>query len=149
MEKIHEAILASAEATTKLADALTNSVLRQGRGIRNWMIGLSLAVIVVGAVVIWGRVEGIRTGETVRNTNQQNAELLDCLQDEQSDCFTRLRLNEKVVTDADRQLLAQEIMCVGFRLCPPGMTPENVPDLDGLVFVPEPEDIPTGTTTPE
>lgn len=140
MEKIHEAILASAEATTKLADALTSSVLKQGKGIRNWMIGLSLAVFVIGAVVIWGRVEGRNTGNNVRAAVEQNTELLACLQDETSECFTKLRFNEKIVTDADRKLLAQEIMCVGFRLCPPGMTPEDVPDLEGLVFVPETED---------
>lgn len=149
LTKTHQSMAAVATAMVGLTDALSESVLRQGRGTRNWLIAISLAVFVIGGVVIWGRIEGRQTSGNVREvlsvataTNEANAFLVSCLQDEESDCYTRLRLNEKVVTDADRQLLAQEIMCVGFRLCPPGMTPENVPDLDGLVYVPEPEEAP-------
>ncbi len=73
LRKTDTAILASANATDRLADALINSVLKQGRSMRNWMVVLSFAAIVSLGIGIWSAIQVTQTN----NRGQVNTENIE------------------------------------------------------------------------
>lgn len=140
---VQEAILANAKSMDRVASAIADAILQQQRSQRRWLAFLTVAVFVIGGVVVWGRVEGVKTGNNVtaaldvsRENNDHVAFLVACLQDEDSFCYEAIEAKERAVRDADRKLMAEEIICYTTGSCPPGMDRNNIPDLRDL---PDPE----------
>lgn len=131
LRKTDTAILASANATDRLADALINSVLKQGRSMRNWMVVLSIASMVSLCIGGWSAVQVTQTNNRGQVNPERIVNIASCVEPG-SECFNRVAEYNKAITDADRQLLALEIICYVTGECPPGMTPENIPDLEPL-----------------
>lgn len=141
---VSAAVSKNADAMLVVAASIGDAVTQQNRFTRRWLAVLTVAVILIGGVVGWGRIEGIRTGNNVSDaltvTNENNAYiafLVTCLQDENSVCYQTIQAKEKEVRDADRKLMAEEIICYTTGQCPPGMDRNNIPDLRDL---PPPEE---------
>jgi hypothetical protein len=144
---IQQSIADNALAMTNLADALTESADRRDAGMRRWMMVLSGAVIVALVIAVVTLVQVTQTNTRGQENTARIGVIASCVE-VGGECFDRIAEREKIVTDADRQLLALEIICYVTRECPEGMTPENIPDLEAIqseVPVPEPA---TTTTVP-
>lgn len=143
LTSINKSISKNAEAMTQLADALTKAVLRQGRGIRLWQYVLTAATLVLVGLSISARYERSDTAKVV-------AEVHDCVSSDgecskrqaaTADAYvTQLAAKFQSASDENRKKLAIEIVCYVGAGCPPGMTKDNIPDLQGLTSE-------TGTTT--
>lgn len=136
LTKNHEAIADVAVAMRDLGNDLVDSQKRQSRGMVIWMMVLSVAVVIALAVSVATLVFSILNARQGRDNFEKLSTVATCIE-VGGECFDRIEEREKAVTDADRRLLAQEIVCYVTSQCPPGMTPENIPDLADL---PPPEE---------
>jgi len=136
LDRNGEAIADVAAAMRELASALVDSQKKQHQGIRVWLGVVSVAVVaVLLSVGLSNRQQGARNFDRID-------EVASCVQ-VGGECFERIAEHQKAITDADRKLLAQEIICFAYGICPSGMDRDSIPDLEGLVPPPEPLSLPS------
>lgn len=97
------------------------------RGVRVWLAVVSVAV--VAALFSLGVTGSARNSDR----NFDGIERVVSCTEVGGECFERVAERQKAVSDADRKLLAQEIVCFAYGACPPGMDRDSIPGFQGLV----------------
>lgn len=140
--KTNEQIGEHAKSNVYLADALSVSVLRQGRTVRIWLALLSVVVAGLMLFEVTTRVAINDAARVAESNNRIAAEVEDCVtpdgactkrQAATADAYITILIDKfQKANDDNRKLLAEELICYTENRCPVGMDRNNLPDLSNV-----------------
>lgn len=139
LTKTYEVIGDHAKSNVYLADALTASVLRQGRTVRIWLAVLSVFMVALMLFEVNTRFAINDAARVTESNNRIASEVEDCVtpnggctkrQAAVADAYVTVLIDKfQAANEANRKVLAEELICYTEDRCPPGMDRNNLPDL--------------------